>query len=101
MKKAFVVRHQVLGIIADVVYLTEPTEEQLAVVLRSLPLARQKDGSEAPGWIKAHAVCIDGDDLGVCEDFEEPAAVAPSGRRDVMEVSIEAVGTVESVLGKR
>lgn len=99
MKKAYVIRHQVVGIIADVVYLTEPSAEVLAEVLVKLPLARQKDGSEAPGWIRAHAVRVSGDSLAACED-PEPQPDASSGRRELMEISIEAVGTVESVLGK-
>lgn len=94
MKKAFVIRHQVVGIIADVVYLTEPSAEVLAEVLVKLPLARQKDGSEAPGWIRSHAVRVSGDSLAACEDYPEPPPVEASNRESVVELSISAVGTV-------
>ena len=93
MKKAYVLRHQVVGIIADVVYLTEPTEAELAAACANLPLARKKDGSEVPGWIRAHAVRVSGDDLASCEEFQEPEPVA-AGREDVLELTISAVGTV-------
>jgi hypothetical protein len=94
MKKAYVLRHQVVGIIADVVYLTEPSDDVLAAALVKLPLARQKDGSEKPGWIRAHAVRVSGDSLAACEDYPEPPPAEVSNRESVVELSISAVGTV-------